>query len=278
MDGMDCARISTRESAAAVSPDVKSVDWYDLPRLYDIVFDVGTREEAAFLVTAHAKYGRSRGRRALEPACGSGRLVAALARRGWKVSGFDRNENMLAHARERLARHGLRARLVQADMESFELAGSFDLAHCLVSTFKYLLDERSARAHLERVAAALAPGGVYVLGLHYTDYETNEGAHELWNERRGATRVRCDTRVGPADRRKRLEPVRTLLTARTPAGTRRYETRWDFRTYDARELARLVASVPALEVAAVHDFDYAIERPGAIDDERLDKVFVLRRR
>lgn len=261
-----------------MSAEVRAVDWYDLPRLYDIVFDVGTRREARFLVDAHRRYGRSRGRRALEPACGSGRLVAALARLGWRVTGFDLNANMLAHARRRLARAKLPARLVEAEMAAFDLPGPFDLAHCLVSTFKYLLDERSAREHLRRVARSLAPGGIYVLGFHLTDYDAEDGGREVWIERRGLTRVRCDTRVGRADRRARLEPVRTLLTATTPLGRRRYETRWSFRTYDAAEVRALIGAVPELDLAGVHDFDHDVRVARELEDDRLDKVLVLRRR
>ena len=51
-------------------------------------------------------------------------------------------------------------------MSAFETPGTFDLAHCLVSTFKYLLTEAAARAHLRSVARALRPGGVYALGFH----------------------------------------------------------------------------------------------------------------
>ncbi len=255
-----------------------SVDWYDLPRLYDIVFDVGTREEADFLEAAQRLHGRSRGRRVLEPACGSGRLVAEMARRRWRVTGFDLNENALEFARRRLARGKLKARLSVGDMARIEAAGPFDLAHCLVSTFKYLLTERAARAHLEGIARRLAPGGIYVLGLHLTDYARTGGERERWVERRGSTEVTCTTSVAPPDRRARLEPVRTRLVARTAGRVRRYETRWNFRTYDARELGRLFAAVPAIEIAAVHDFDYDIARPRALGDDRLDKVVVLRRR
>jgi SAM-dependent methyltransferase len=201
-----------------------------------------------------------------------------MAARGWRVTGFDLNANMLWHARQRLARRGLRARLFQADLTAFAVRGRFDVAHCLVSTFKYLLDERAARAHLRLVARALAPGGVYVLGLHLADYARDEDERELWVERRGRTTVRCDTRVGLPDRRARLEPVLTRLTAVTPRGVRRYETRWQFRTYSPAELRRLVAAVPAFELAAVHDFDYDLARPRRLGDDRLDKVLVLRRR
>jgi SAM-dependent methyltransferase len=260
----------------------ETIDWYDTPRYYDIVFDAGTRQEADFLEAVDARHGLARapGRaaRVLEPACGSGRLVLELARRGWSVTGFDRNERMLAFARERLRAAGAKARLVRADLADFRFAESFRLAHCLVSTFKYLLDERSARAHLELVAGALEPGGVYVLGLHLSAYDERRRQRERWVEKRGATKVVCNTQVWPPDRARRLEAVRTRLVVREGGRELRSETRWDFRTYDARELRALLRSVPAFEHVATYDFRHRIDRPRELDDEQQDCALVLRRR
>ena len=92
----------------------ETLDWYDAPRYYDLVFDTDTHEEADFLeavVERHSRRGRAR---VLEPACGSGRLVVELARRGWRVTGTDLSLPMLEYGRERLAEEGLRGVLRQA--------------------------------------------------------------------------------------------------------------------------------------------------------------------
>jgi SAM-dependent methyltransferase len=258
--------------------NAERVDWYDLPRLYDVVFDVGTREEADFLEACAARYGTSGGKRALEPACGSGRLVAELARRGWDVRGFDRNAHMLEFARKRLAGSGLRAELARGDMARFTVRRRVDLSHCLVSTFKYLLDEESAHAHLECVAQALLPGGIYVLGLHLTTYDRVDDESERWTETRDGITVTSDMRVGRPDRRTRLEPVVTRITETVRGVRRRYESAWDFRTYSAAELKRLVARIDALELVALHDFDHDLAQASRWNDGRLDKILVLRRR
>ncbi|MFN0244590.1 MAG: class I SAM-dependent methyltransferase [Planctomycetota bacterium] len=269
---------SERTRAKATEPAARrqSIDWYDLPRYYDIVFDEGTKSEATFLERMLEQYGVARTRRVLEPACGSGRLVAELAARGHSVTGFDKNRAMLAFAAQRLAARGLHARLVEADLARFSFRERFDLAHCLVSTFKYLTTEDGARAHLRAVARALAPRGVYVLGLHLTDYGSQRRSRERWVARRGGTSVTCNTQVWPANRKARLEPVRTRLSVRTRAREARYETEWSFRTYDARELRALIASVSALEHVATYDFTYGQERQ--LSDDQLDCVLVLRKR
>lgn len=259
-------------------PRYEPIDWYDAPRWYDLVFGEDTLLETTFLEQVVSRYGRSRGRRVLEPACGSGRLVAELASRGWRVTGFDRNVHMLRFARARLGRRGLRATLFEADMASFETPGRFDLAHCLVSTFKYLHPEAVALQHLRRVAAALRPGGVYVLGFHLSEYGTTHRSRERWVARRGATEVTCNIQIWPPEPRTRRERVRSRLIVRRGATLRRFETEWTFFTYDAEQVRRLLARVPQLAHVATYDFTYSLDAVHELDDEQLDVVLILRRR
>lgn len=259
-------------------PAPRQADWYDTPRWYDMVFDQGTQQEADFLQAMLARHGPRRGRHVYEPACGSGRLVLALARAGFAVTGSDLNEHMLARARERVRRAGLRARLLRADLAAVPSMRPVHLAHCLVSTFKYLQTERDARAHLRGMADVLAPGGLYVLGLHLSEYGATSCSHERWVAERGGTRVVANIRTWPADRATRREPVRSRLAVTREGHTERTETRWTFRTYDAVQLRRLLRAEPRLELVAVHDFHHDPEVEIPLDGMQLDVVLVLRRR
>jgi len=256
-------------------------DWYDTPLYYDIVFDADTPREADFLEAVWRRHGTAtRTRRVLEPACGSGRLVLELARRGWRVDGFDASVPMLDYARDRLAAAGLRARLWPDRLEDFTApgAGRYDLAHCLVSTFKYLLTGAEASAGLQRIAAALRPGGIFVLGLHLSDYARARPEHERWVAARDGVAVVCNTRTWPADRHSRRENLRTRLRVTQEGRTRTQETRWQFRTYDARQLRALLRVVPELEAVACHDFTHDAATEFRLDGRHLDVVLVLRRR
>lgn len=257
------------------------LDWYDTPRYYDMVFDEDTALEAEFLETMveqHATCARRRQRRAYEPACGSGRLLVALAERGWGVAGADLSRPMLDYARGRLAENGLRGSLAVGDMSTHTPRGRFELAHCLVSTFKYLTSEAAAQAHLERVAQALLPGGIYVLGFHLTDYTRTAKSRERWSAEDGDTAVVCTIQTWPANRGSRLEQMRSRLVVTEAGEERRSETSWNFRTYDPRQVRRLLARVPTLEHVATYDFRYDAGEPCEFGVDQEDTLLILRRR
>ncbi len=271
-------------SRRATEPEVRSsTAWYDSPRHYDMVYDDYTKPETRFLEAMLRRHGppAEGPRRVLEPACGSGRLVESLARRGHRVWGFDLNENQLAYARARLRRRCLRGVLWQDDLAGFEIpkgAGGFDLAHCLVSTFKYVLTEADAVRHLRKVAAALRPGGLYVLGLHLTDYANPAPDHERWAATQGRTSVVSDTWSAPANRRTRTEAMRTRMRIREGERSWVTETEWTFRTYGPGQLRDLLRKAPALELVACHDFHYDVTETRELDLSSTDIVLVLRRK
>lgn len=256
----------------------ESIDWYDTPRYYDLIFDEDTQQEADFIEAVCERYSVPQGKRILEPACGSGRTMTELARRGYKVAGFDASKPMLEFAAKRLARANCKGDLRVGQLQEFDYGRPFQLAHCLVSTFKYVLDAAGAQSHLRSVARALAPGGVYLLGLHLTDYAVKNRQRERWVVKRGKLEVTCNTQTWPAERKTRTEKVRNRLRILEGSKEKRSETNWLFRTYNARELRALIRSVPEFELLAVHDFHYDIEWTGRLHDEASDVILVLRKR
>lgn len=254
------------------------IDWYDTPLYYDIVFEEDTRKEGAFLEDMLSLYGNSRGSRILEPACGSGRLVEEMCRREYQVTGFDLNPRMLDFARGRLQEAGLKARLSVAPMQAFSYRDKFDLAFCLVSTFKYLLSEKDCVAHLQQVAHSLKRGGLYVLGLHLSEYGVDSCSRERWVGERDGVHVTSNLQIWPADRMRRREKVRSRLVVRESEQLKRFETHWSFRTYNAAQLLKLIRKVPELEHLATYDFTYEHDSKRILNDEQLDVVLVLRHR
>ena len=72
----------------------------DDAELYDIAFDWDISDEADWLVA------RLEATTVLEPGCGSGRMLEALADRGCQVVGIDRSPRMVELAGRRLGTRG----------------------------------------------------------------------------------------------------------------------------------------------------------------------------
>jgi len=253
-------------------------NWYDYPQYFDMVFRDETAAEIHFFHAAFARFADGKVTRVLEPGCGSGRLVTAMAADGFDVTGVDLNAPSLAYLRKKLLRRGLTATLTQADFTNLQLPGEFDAAFCTFNTFRHLTDEASAVSHLRSVAKHLRSGGLYILGLHIIPLDAEKQCIERWKASHGVTTVNVTLRVTDFNRRKRIEQIHVVLTARSPGKTIRCRTDFPLRLYTVTQFQKTLAQVPELEIAGAYDFDYNLQSPREIDDDLIDSVFVLKKR
>ena len=252
--------------------------WYDYPHYYDLAFRAQTHEEAKFIEDACAEYVAGPVRRLFEPACGSGRLVAEMAARGYEMTGLDLSRKALDYAAKRLKRRRLKAELFAGDMADFRLKRPADVAYCMLNSFRHLLTEDDARRHLQCVAASLRPGGIYLLGFHLLPPDASLESTERWRERHGQTQVSVTLRVVESSRRRRIERLRMNALVRTPKGKLRLVDEFPLRIYNATQVRALFASVPQFELCDVYDFWCEIEEPQELDNDLADAIFVLRKR
>ena len=122
--------------------------WGDaqLAELYDAFFFDGD-------LPLYLELAREHGRKVLEIACGSGRVLVPLARAGCDVVGIDVSPHMLALAQAKLSGEH-RARLIQADMRDFVLdEADFDVAIVAVKSFAYLTESDDQLSCLRRIHA-----------------------------------------------------------------------------------------------------------------------------
>ncbi len=251
---------------------------YDYPAYYDLIFGADWREEYDFLRAAFDRYAAREVRRVFEPACGTGRLLVRLATAGFHVSGLDLNTAAVAYCCERFARKRLPGEVFVADMADFKLKKPVDAAFNLINSFRHLPDERAAAAHLACVARCLAPGGIYLLGLHLTPAGDPVCTKETWSAKRGRVSARSTIWSAGIDRRRRQE--RVGMKVRVTAGSQRLEfaDEFIFRTYTAAQMRTLLRGASDLELIAMHDFGYNLDEPIEIDGKTEDVIFVLRRR
>ena len=95
--------------------------------------------------------------------CGTGRVALHLARRGHTVIGIDRDATLLAALSERAG--GLPVEPLHADVREFELDRPVSLALAPMQTLQLLEGPDDRIACLQRVAAALAPGGRFAAAI-----------------------------------------------------------------------------------------------------------------
>ncbi len=143
-------------------------EYVDYAEYYD--WDHGFSYDIPF----YLEYAEEAGSPILELACGTGRILAPLAEAGHTVHGLDLSENMLAVAREKIARAGLqdRATLTHADMADFALEEKeFSLVFVALRSFMHLYTQEEQRSCLRHVWDHLRPGGLFIVDVYCPDLE-----------------------------------------------------------------------------------------------------------
>ena len=173
---------------------------YRFPEYYDIAFAVDdVVREVDFFEAAIGEFSRVPVRRVLEIACGTAPYLGEWQRRGYRYCGLDLSLSMLDAARARAGHLGIAADFVPADMRDFDgrSIGPVDLAYVLLGSI-YVGSNREFLLHLDRVADALAPGGLYLLDS-VVWFEIGSDYRRRWTRRRGGVRVRMTYRAEPID-------------------------------------------------------------------------------
>ena len=204
----------------------------------------------------------------LELGCGTGRVALPVARVADRVVGLDRSAPMLARARRRLRRGGLRGRLslVRGDVRALPFPpGGFRLVMAPYGILQSLLRDRDLRDTLVSARAALAPDGRFGIDLvpDLPGWREYEREVSLRGRRRGsATRLTLVESVRQ-DRSRRLTHFDQEFIERR--GRARSVRRFSltFRTLSLRQMtARLRTAGFAIESVA-GDYDGGAWHPDA---------------
>ena len=191
-----------------------------------------TAAEVDFLV---AVLGVGEGSRVLDLACGHGRHSVELARRGAAVTGVDLSGPSLELAAARAAEAGVEVRFERADMRRIAYEAEFDAVINMFTAFGYFAEEAEDRLVLERIAAALVPGGGFL--MEFGNPVSVFGRFEArgWHRLSDGT-LMLEERVYDAPRG-RFETCWTFVH-----GGERRERRFSHRGYTAPELAAMAVA------------------------------------
>jgi ubiquinone/menaquinone biosynthesis C-methylase UbiE len=166
----------------------------------------------------------------LDVPCGFGRHSIPLAEAGYRVTGVDRSQVLLAEAERR----SQAPRFVRADYRELPFAdASFDTALNLFSSLGYLGDEEDTRA-LTEIHRVLRPGGRLVIETMHRDLLVSHWSEKDWQlvgEGRLVVEQRTfDPATGVA------QSTQTLID-----GGERESRTWSLRCYTATELRAMLS-------------------------------------
>jgi SAM-dependent methyltransferase len=104
--------------------------------------------------------------RILLPGCGTGRDLIALKLLGYEVTGLEPVPEVVAMAREHLARRGVSAPVETGLIQTAKLEGQYDAVIFSNGCYSLLQGASVRTATLRRVAAHLAPAGRILVSYH----------------------------------------------------------------------------------------------------------------
>ncbi len=121
-----------------------------------------------FLESCFSKYLGEKPELVLDLACGTGKLTAELALRGYDMTGVDYSADMLSCARERAASLGLADKILylNQDICDFELYGTVGACVCTLDGINHLTSLTDLRKTLSLVHNYLDPDGLFIFDIN----------------------------------------------------------------------------------------------------------------
>jgi SAM-dependent methyltransferase len=172
---------------------------YQYPHYYEIALapkDLG--DEMDFFEAAIEKFSKAKVDRVFELGAGTAPYLEEWHKRGYAYCGLDLSPAMVEFGRDKARRLGIEASFVLGDMRDLDRnLGPFDLAYVLLGSL-YVRSNAEFLDHLDRMAAVLSPGGLYLLDSFvwfrlFHDYKRS------WTRRKGGVTVRTRYRAELTD-------------------------------------------------------------------------------
>jgi SAM-dependent methyltransferase len=216
------------------APNAYSSCWFE--SFHVGIEETRTEKEVAFICACAPQ---PQFRRVLDICCGMGRHARALARRGYEVTGIERNPLAVTRAREL----GGGPTYCEADVQDYQLAiAAYDLAIVMSQSFGYF-DTPANHDLLQRIANGVRDGGRIILDLWNPEFfAAHQGQRDL------------QTPVGLVHETKRVEGDRLFVTLDYPHGER---DDFEWQLFTRSEMCSLAESVELHLAIVCTNFDAA---------------------
>ncbi|MCM2266943.1 MAG: class I SAM-dependent methyltransferase [Elusimicrobiales bacterium] len=121
----------------------------------------------------------------LDLCCGPGRHAVEFAKRGLLVTGYDFSQEYLREAAARARRARVKAEFLRGDMRALGFRARFDAAVNLFTSFGYFTRFSDDLKTLKGVAAALKPGGLFLIDIVNGDFLEKNFCSRDWADMGG---------------------------------------------------------------------------------------------
>lgn len=213
---------------------------YRHPHYYEIAFSYRDAErEAGVMQVLIDRFARIPVHRMLELGCGHAHYLGALSRRGYRYTGLDLDETMLAHARRTADRLGCGAEFRSGDMLDFHLSEPVDFAFLLLGSL-FARTGADLVAHFDSVSRALRPGGLYLLEQCVAFHPATDQDF-AWSASRGGVDVETRFEVRTASHAEQTVEETLMLAVSDRGVRRRLRERWIRRLIYPQEFSTFIA-------------------------------------
>jgi len=130
---------------------------------YDVIYsDKDYKAECDFAEQIFQKYSPGQISTILELGCGTGGHAIPLAQKGYRVSGIDISEAMIAKARKKAEDANLKLHFQVMDLRSFNLDRTFDACIGMFAVIGYMTDTRDVLSALRSVRKHLGSDSLFI--------------------------------------------------------------------------------------------------------------------
>jgi 2-polyprenyl-3-methyl-5-hydroxy-6-metoxy-1,4-benzoquinol methylase len=150
---------------------------------YDLIaqrtrVDKETDEQLDFIESAFKTHAKRPVVKVLDVACGGGRHIVGLAKRGYECTGYDFAAERVKMAEARVKRAGVKVTLRQGDATRLPKGGRYDAVLALFIIFLLPSDDDIKKC-LRGVREVLSPGGVLISNIYNPFTRTRKELMEL---------------------------------------------------------------------------------------------------
>jgi SAM-dependent methyltransferase len=246
-----------------VSQPRSQADFYADPLVYDVLHSPGTVGEVRAILRITRRFMPVTPPLSfLEPACGTGRYLMALARKGHSCTGFDLSTDMVTYAKAVAGEHerSRGVRVFVADMRDFDAGRrlpAVNVAFNLINTIRHLASDAAMIDHFKAIRRVLAPEGIYIVGLSMCAYGHEDETEDTWIGKARGMSVTQVVQYLPSrgdTGKAREERVISHMTVTKGTATRHIDSNYVLRGYNLQQWRDIVQQ-GGMQIAACMSSD-----------------------